>query len=506
VTAARRARIVAVAAAAACGWVVALAAPRNFPTGIFGDDAQYAVLAKSLRVEGSYRLLFIPGQPAETLYPPGFPALLAAAWSPSRSDASNLDRLRWVNLALAGPLAGVIALAGLEVFGLGASVSVALAVGGVLAPAVMAFWTLPLSEPLFLILVLVALSLQARGRGTAGLVLLVLAAYVRTIALAFLAGALLVEWRRGGKRRAAAQAAIAVAGCAPWLLWAAVQARGAPPSLYGVTGTYSQWYLASLVSDPLTVLFRVPVRNVWLLLVSVGDAVTGFLPVGAVAAAVIGAAVAWGVWRARRVAAVALAGLGCYVIVVLLWPYPPYRFVGAVWPLALLAVAAGVRGLGARAAWAVAAGSLAFGVVGFARGAGVGQGKRGQGSAALLAAVRPLLPADAVLASSDPAFYYLKLGVRGVPNDRMRSYRYYRLGYWSTAWGLGDDLWAIVRRYHPTHLLVDNRGINGRYAAGSLMRQCPGVLRELWSTPGLSGEYLFAVRSDVSCAPVIAKP
>ena len=40
--------------------------------------------------------------------------------------------------------------------------------------------------------------------------------------------------------------------------------------------------------------------------------------------------------------------------------------------------------------------------------------------------------------------------------------------------------------------------------AGSLIRQCPGVLREVWSTPG--GEYLFAVRSDVPCAPQIVRP
>ncbi len=488
------------AAAAGCAWIIALATPRNFPTGIFGDDARYVVLAKSLRLEGRYRLLAIPGEPAETMYPPGFPALLALAWSPAASDAVNLDRLRWVNLALVGPLAGAVAVAGVEVFGLGTAVSAALAVGAVLAPAVMAFWTLPLSEPLWLILIVVGLTLQARGRSMAGVLLLVLAAYVRTVALAFLVGALLLRWRRAGGRRAAAEAAVAAAALAPWLAWTAAHAHDVPSALHGLYGSYAQWYLASLAADPVTVLFRVPLENAWLFLVAVGDAVTGFLPTGALVAVALGAVVAWAVWRSRSTAAAAVAGLGCYTLVVLLWPYPPRRFVGAVWPLALLAAAAAVRGFGARAVWAVAGVSLLVGAVGFARGAGVGEGRRGEGSAALIAAIRPLLPPGSVLASSNPLFYYLVLGVRGVPNARMRSYRYYRLGYWSTAWGLGDDLWAIVRRYHPTHLLVDRRGVNGRYAAGSLIRQCPGVLTDRWSTP--AGEYLFQVRSDIPCAPV----
>ena len=93
------------------------------------------------------------------------------------------------------------------------------------------------------------------------------------------------------------------------------------------------------------------------------------------------------------------------------------------------------------------------------------------------------------MATSNPPLVYLRLGNPTIVNWRERSYRWYRMGYWSTAWGLGDDLWAIVRAYHPDYLIIERRGAEGRYAAGSLIRQCPGVLRELWSTPG--GEYLF---------------
>jgi hypothetical protein len=499
-------RLAAAAAAAGCGWIVALAAPRDVPVGSYGDDARYVVLARALREQGRFRLLQVPGEPAETMFPPGFPAVLALAWSPAQSGTANLERLRWVNLALVGPLAAALCLAGTQLLALPAAASAALAVAGVAAPIVMARWMLPLSEPLCLILVAAALLLLAGGeegrRRTAGVLVLVLAAYVRTVAVAFLAGAVLVEWRRGQRKRAIVDAAIAAAALAPWAAWTVAHGAAVAPPLYGMFGSYAQWYGASVSADWMATLVLAPATNAWLLLQSLGDAVTGYLPVGAVASAAIGAAVVAAIWAARRAAPAAVAGLACYALIVLAWPYPPFRFVGAVWPLALLAAAAGARVLSARAVWAVAAAALTLAAVAFVRGAGA----RAAGTEdwrPLAAAVRPQLPPGAVLASSNPALYYLSLGVQGVPNERMRSYRFYRQGFWSTAWGLGDDVWAIVRRYRPTHLLVERRGVEGRYAVGSLMRQCPDVLRELWRSQ--RGEYLYAVRSDAPCAPQVTK-
>jgi len=217
--------------------------------------------------------------------------------------------------------------------------------------------------------------------------------------------------------------------------------------------------------------------------------------------------VVWAAWAGRGAApgvAAVLAGLGCYAVVVLLWPYPPLRFVGAVWPLVLLAAAAGAARLGPRAVHGAAVLLLGLALLGFARRAGFGNAGGTWDWRPTVAAIRPLVSRDAVLASSNPALYYLTLGVRGVPNERMRSYRFYRHGYWATAWGLGDDLWAIVRRFRPGAVLVERRGVEGRYAAGSLIRQCPGVLEQVWSTPG--GEYLFAVHETGRCEPAVTKP
>ena len=490
------------AVAAGCGWIAALAAPRDFPVGSYGDDARYVVLAKALREGGRYRLLQVPGEPAETMFPPGYPAALALVWSPALSGARNLERARWVNLALAGPLAGALCLAGSVLFALPTAASAAVAVAGVVAPITMARWVLPLSEPLCLLLLVVGYLLMADERPRyrwGGLLVLIAASYVRSVAVAFLLGAWVVAWRRGARRRVAAEMVVAAVGLAPWVIWTVLHAGDVPPALYGMYGSYGQWYAASLLADPVAVLCLVPVKNLWLLLASLGGAVTS-LPAAPAVAALLGAAVVWAAWRARGAAPAMLAGLGCYAAIVLMWPYPPLRFVGAVWPLALLAVVAGIGRAGRRAVHAAAVVALVLAVAGFVRQAGLREAGGTLDWRPFVETIRPLVPRDAVLASSNPALYYLTLGVRGVPNERMRSYRFYRLGYWATAWGLGDDVWAILRSYRPAEVLLERRGVEGRYAVGSLMRQCPGMLAPLWSTP--RGEFLFTVRNDLPCSPV----
>src|ERR1700674_5029279 len=48
--------------------------------GFLQDDAIYLVTAKSIAAGSGYRLLHIPRQPHQILYPPFYPLLLSAAW------------------------------------------------------------------------------------------------------------------------------------------------------------------------------------------------------------------------------------------------------------------------------------------------------------------------------------------------------------------------------------------------------------------------------------------
>src|ERR1700738_1564884 len=47
------------------------------PVGVVHDDAMYVILARSLATGQGYHFLNIPGSPAATHFPPGYPALLA---------------------------------------------------------------------------------------------------------------------------------------------------------------------------------------------------------------------------------------------------------------------------------------------------------------------------------------------------------------------------------------------------------------------------------------------
>lgn len=487
------------------GWAVAALTPRDFAVGTFQDDAQYAVLAKAIREQHTYRGLEFPGRPPELKFAPGWPAVLALAWKPGAGGDANLERLRWVNLILVGPLAAAVALAGMRLFRLPAALSAAVAVTSVAAPAELTWWTIPMSEPLCLALLALGLVLAEQGRLKSATVALAASVYVRSVAAPFLLALVIaVAWKQGW-RRAVRPAAIGVLLLAPWLVWVLLNAHAVPEVLGGAGyGTYADFYGQGLAADPVTMLFTVPWVNAPAMVQAIGQALLGWPWAPVAIELALGAAVGALVVRAGRSHPVFWIGLGLYVLTVLFWPFPQeFRFVGSVWPLLLVAALAGLPW--PRVRWGVLTAAALVVAVGFAQDRGIERHRqRSRSALAVLDSLRPRIPPDAVVATGNPPLVYLHLGNQAVPNWRERSYRWYRMGYWATAWGLGDDLWEIVRRYHPDYLIIERRGAEGRYAAGSLIRQCPGVLGEVWSTPG--GEYLFAVRSDVPCAPVIAKP
>jgi hypothetical protein len=77
---------------------------RDLPhLGYFHDDSLYLVAARSLADGQGYRIASLPGAPYQTKYPPLYPLLLAAVWSPERPLAGNLGAvalLAWVMVPL----------------------------------------------------------------------------------------------------------------------------------------------------------------------------------------------------------------------------------------------------------------------------------------------------------------------------------------------------------------------------------------------------------------------
>jgi hypothetical protein len=339
-----RAALAAALAATLGGWLVAALTPRDFGVGNFADDAQYAVLAKSIRVEHAYRNLNLPGRPAETKYPPLWPAVLASAWKPGLPDAQNLARLRWVNLALLGPLAGILAVAGMRTFGLPPAAAAAAAVTGLAAPAAIRWWAIPMSEPLCLGLVVAGLALAETGRFRTGAAVTALAVYARSLAAPFLLAVPLVCAWKHGWRRALWPAVLGFGLLVPWAVQVVVHSAAVPAPTIGAYGSYGRWYLESLAADPATVLFTVPWKNAPRILWALGEGLTGWWSAPRLLQMAVGIGVAILVARAARTRPVLAVGLVLYVLAMLAWPFPQEdRFGGSVWPMLLLAALAGAR-------------------------------------------------------------------------------------------------------------------------------------------------------------------
>jgi hypothetical protein len=75
------------------------------------DDCIYFVSAKSLADGGGYRIASLPGEPAQTKYPPLYPLLLSLAWRVNPEFPANLTLAVWISwLALPALLMGLASL------------------------------------------------------------------------------------------------------------------------------------------------------------------------------------------------------------------------------------------------------------------------------------------------------------------------------------------------------------------------------------------------------------
>ena len=90
--------------------VLLLGACRLAPhvSGTFHDDGIYVATAKSLAEGNGFRLIDLPGQPAQTKYPFLYPAALAVIWKSWPRFPENLVAMQWLSLVCA---AAAVALA-----------------------------------------------------------------------------------------------------------------------------------------------------------------------------------------------------------------------------------------------------------------------------------------------------------------------------------------------------------------------------------------------------------
>lgn len=334
--------------------LVAWWASEPYVVGVFHDDGDYALLAKSIATGHGFHYLGLPGEPAATHQPPLFPLLLAAVWRLAPSFPDNISALLAVNAVLLG-----LAAVGLYHFAVVrlAWRREAAALCAVLATLISPMLTLSstlLSEPFFLAALWPTLLVAEhaaddrdwRAVAIAGACIGALM-LVRTHAIALLAGLVLVLLWRRLFAHAALAVVISVAVLLPWQLWTRHALPGIPAPLEGAYGSYLGWYLTGLREGGLPFLLataRVNAGEFWLLVMDrVAVGTRAWMQIAA--AIILVGLIVLGAWNAAKRAPVAVCFFTSFLGIVLVWPYVPWRFVWAVAPMLLLVAVDGARGL-----------------------------------------------------------------------------------------------------------------------------------------------------------------
>ena len=329
--------------------------------GVWHDDAVYWISAKSLATGGGYRLLNLPGEPAQTKYPPLYPLLLSLVWRLAPSFPANAPWLMLLQWSMLPILTGLLWV-WFRRMGFGIWTGVALTALVVLCPMTTMFATTALSELPFLIAVLGCLIAVGDGRVTTKRALIAgvcaaAAVLVRTNGIVLAAAIPLAMWRRGWRKIAVFLAPV-MAAFAGWEIWcAAVRVRASSDLLSyytDYTGFYRRTF--SLVDLP----HRLG-TNTAALLTSIGRLLAWSTSESAVYRELcwfltVLAFAGWiELWRRGARAAAWFAGLFALLLVV--WNFPgDQRFAYPLLPFAAAGLAVTVRKVAARVAqeWTVA--------------------------------------------------------------------------------------------------------------------------------------------------------
>lgn len=323
-----------------------------YPVGIFHDDGVYLILAKALATGNGYRYLHLPGAPLATHYPPVYPALLALLWTIAPNFPGNLSLLLLVNTALLAFTAWALARFAHSRLGWPLWTSCVLAVVGTLSLPLLMLSTLVMSEVLCLALAVPLLAAsegmmaddahrprRAASLGAAAGVLVL----VRTQSLALPLAIVVLLLMRQRWSRAAWYALGAAVVVVPWQLWVALHDAALAGPLHGSYGSYAGWYVAGLAAGGVPFVWHTVATNTMEIASLLADRIAPWPPGWSrILPLLVGLALlVAGVVRLRRRAPVLLTFLGFYFAVTLAWPYSPWRFVWAVWPLVLLLIAEG---------------------------------------------------------------------------------------------------------------------------------------------------------------------
>ena len=336
---------------------------RNSDLPSFGDlhdDSLYYVSAKSLADGGGYRIESLPGEPAQTKYPPLYPLLLSIAWHvPSQLDPQfphNLPIAAWISwLALPAIMLQLLWLfPRLGITGWRAWLLMTLVA---VNPYMLVFSSTLVSELAYTALMIGALLLtertaerdKATAMAIAAGAVAGLAYLTRSAGIVFLVAGPLYLWLRHKRREAVLWGAAMLPFVAGWTIWTRLhQVPTSDPALIYYTDYIRyEFYSISLRDLPVFVW-----RNVDGLLLGLGSLVLPnvvssfvFKTVAQVIAIATISGVVRMVRRGQGLLYALLAAGSCAQLLV--WHFPPNeRFVLPLLPLALAGLMTEMEHLG----------------------------------------------------------------------------------------------------------------------------------------------------------------
>lgn len=350
---------------------------RAFVAGLWHDEAQYMLLARSVR-QFKYVDFYLLGSPVESQYPPGLPAFFALISLPFGEHVQLL--IAAVVLCSVGGLALLYDIVRCRS---GSQMALLVLALSAVNPEIVLYAGRTLGEQPYLLFSMLALWLVMRESPATSevpsrsswriplvtIVAAIYAALVRTVGVTLLA-AILVTWSLEKRfRRVLAVVAAGALTVGSWALWLILVPTHLVGRSYVADATFSPqqglglfgvlWQrITTNVSDYVTT--QIPNDLPLPSLAALGRHLPGISPesvmVGALADRVVGIfAVAilaitgvWALWHQARAAIIYLAS---YLALLALWPWHQSRFLVPVLPLILWVIVAGAAALAKQWRW-----------------------------------------------------------------------------------------------------------------------------------------------------------
>jgi len=432
------------------------------PVGVVHDDGMYVILAKALATGRGFHWINVPGDPAASHFPPGYPAVLSLVWRAIPSFPANVIAFKILNAVLLAAAAALLVVFARRRLAFSPPAACGVVLAGALAVPTLVLSTIVMSEMLFLALLISVLLFAERAvddaspRSSMVLGLFAgLSMLVRSHGVALVIAVAVVLAARRKWRSCATFSVFALATVAPWMVWQRVHRNVVPDAMRGDYESYGQWFAGGGAN-----IFATIAHTSRDLLGMLTTVLTAGVPIGWLRVALALAAVAlfvFGLWRMRERALVTAVFLAAYLAIVLVWPFAPARFVWGIWPLLVLVVAVGARALSTLRVPVRAAGYVALAGLALGYGTYNVRGYRGswwssiprQNAAVLgptIAWIRSHTRPTDVVSTNAEAATYLYAGRLAVPATRFSASDYAAPASSASA---AAALRSILETYHP---------------------------------------------------------